>query len=113
VLGEILSKPLIGEVKIGFTQSFIAIGRFSSKKEAEHCLKYIKTRFVRTLLGILKVTQDNPPEKWRYVPLQDFTSKSDINWSGTVEEIDRQLYKKYKLTKAEIKFIETHVKAME
>lgn len=76
-------------------------------------MKYIKTRFVRTLLGILKVTQDNPPEKWRYVPLQDFTSKSDINWSGTVEEIDRQLYKKYKLTKAEIKFIETHVKAME
>ena len=65
------------------------------------------------MLGILKVTQDNPPNTWRYVPLQDFTSASDIDWSGTVEEIDKQLYKKYKLTKAEIKFIETHVKAME
>ena len=54
-LGEVLSKPLIGGVLIGFTQSFIAIGSFSSKKEAERCLKYIKTKFVRTLLVQCKV----------------------------------------------------------
>ena len=65
------------------------------------------------MLGILKVTQDNPPDTWRYVPLQDFTSKSDIDWSKSVHEIDLQLYKKYKLSKEEIKFIEEKVKAME
>jgi len=64
------------------------------------------------MLGILKITQDNPPEKWKYVPLQDFTSKSDIDWSKSVAEIDKQLYKKYKLSKEEIEFIESHVKEM-
>ena len=64
-------------------------------------------------MGVLKITQDNPPEKWQYVPLQDFTEASDINWNTTVHEIDLQLYKKYGLDKDEIDFIETHVKAME
>lgn len=64
------------------------------------------------MLGILKITQHNPPEKWRYVPLQDFTSSSDIDWSKSIAEIDRQLYAKYGLSDDEINFIETHVKEM-
>ena len=112
-LGEALSMPLCGMPLCGYTQSFIGIGAFEKKVEAEAALKYVKSKFVRVMLGILKVTQHNHKPAWRYVPLQDFTSASDIDWSGTVEEIDQQLYKKYKLTKAEIKFIETHVKAME
>ena len=53
-----------------------------------------------------------PPEKWKYVPLQDFTSASDIDWAKSIPEIDRQLYAKYGLDAAEIEFIETHVKEM-
>lgn len=77
------------------------------------CQKYIKTRFARTLIGILKVTQEINPAKFKYVPLQDFTSSSDIDWSKSVHEIDEQLYDKYGLTKEERDFIETHVKEME
>ena len=80
---------------------------------AEAALKYVKSKFARTMLGVLKVTQDNPPEKWKYVPLQDFSDKSDIDWNQSVEGIDRQLYKKYGLDDKEIEFIETHVKEME
>ena len=76
-------------------------------------MKYVKSKFARTLLGILKITQHVTPEKWKYVPQQDFTSTSDIDWSKSIAEIDRQLYKKYGLTPDEIKFIETHVKEME
>lgn len=112
-IGEVLSTPLIGEPLIGYMQSFIAIGAFNSYNEADAVLKYVKTKFVRALLGILKVTQHNPPDKWRYVPLQDFTSNSDIDWTKSVAEIDQQLYKKYKLSKDEIKFIEEKVRAME
>lgn len=65
------------------------------------------------MLGILKITQDNPPEKWKYVPLQDFTSNSDIDWSKSIPEIDQQLYRKYGLSREEIDFIETHVKEMD
>ena len=64
------------------------------------------------MLGILKVTQDITPTKWKYVPLQDFTSASDIDWSKSIPEIDRQLYAKYGLDTSEIEFIETHVKEM-
>lgn len=111
-IGEVLSTPLIGEPLIGGTQTFISIGAFDSRSEAEACLKYIKTKFARTMLGILKVTQHNPKNTWRFVPLQDFTSGSDIDWSQSVAEIDRQLYKKYALTPDEIAFIEEKVRPM-
>ena len=65
------------------------------------------------MLGILKVTQDNPKGVWKYVPLQDFTPNSDIDWTQSVAEIDRQLYKKYGLNEAEIAFIESKVREME
>ncbi len=112
-LGEKLSAPFIGEPKLGYTQSFIGIGAFNNKTEAEAALKYIKTKFTRTMLGILKVTQDNNKPVWKFVPLQDFTSSSDINWNGSISDIDRQLYHKYNLTNEEIAFIEDHIKPMD
>ncbi len=111
-IGEILSTPLIGEPLTGYTQSFIGIGAFESQAEAMAVLKYIKTKFARTLLGILKVTQDNSKETWRFVPLQDFTESSDIDWTLSVPEIDQQLYAKYHLTDEEISFIESMIKPM-
>ena len=111
-IGEILSTPLIGEPLTGYTQSFIGIGAFESQAEAMAVLKYIKTKFARTLLGILKVTQDNSKETWRFVPLQDFTESSDIDWTLSVPEIDQQLYAKYHLTDEEIQFIERMIKPM-
>ena len=65
------------------------------------------------MLGVLKITQHNPKEKWIYVPLQDFTPDSDIDWTKSIPEIDQQLYRKYNLTKEEIDFIETKVQAMD
>ena len=111
-IGEVLSTPLIGQPLIGHTQSFISIGCFETKQDAEACYKYVCSKFTRALLGILKITQHNPPEKWKYVPLQDFTPASDIDWSQSVADIDRQLYRKYGLSEKEIEFIETHVKEM-
>ena len=75
-------------------------------------MKYIKSKFARTLLGILKITQDNDRGVWKFVPLQDFTPSSDIDWSQSVADIDRQLYAKYGLDDDEIEFIELHVKEM-
>ena len=112
-IGEVLSTPLIGQPLIGHTQTFISIGKFLTRSEAEAAFKYIKTKFARTMLGILKITQHNPPEKWKYVPMQDFTVDSDIDWSQSVSGIDRQLYRKYGLDQREIEFIESHVKEME
>ncbi|MDT2879655.1 Eco57I restriction-modification methylase domain-containing protein [Lactococcus lactis] len=117
-IGEVLStpligEPLIGEPLIGTTQTFITVGQFETLQEAEFVLKYIKSKFARTLLGILKITQDNPPETWRKVPLQNFTPNSDIDWTKSISEIDQQLYKKYGLNQEEINFVEEKVKPME
>lgn len=111
--GEVLSTPLIGKPLIGATETFLSIGNFLSEDEATACLNYIKSKFARAMLGILKTTQANTRSKWEYVPLQDFTSKSDIDWTKSIPEIDQQLYKKYNLSEEEINFIETKVQAMD
>ena len=110
-IGEVLSTPLIGTPLIGYTQTFISIGAFETREEAENCLKYVKSKFCRTMLGILKITQNGKKEMWRYVPLQSFSS-SDINWSLSIPEIDKQLYQKYGLDEEEIAFVESHIKEM-
>ncbi|HFI2691336.1 TPA: Eco57I restriction-modification methylase domain-containing protein [Streptococcus suis] len=109
----LIGAPLIGAPLIGATETFLSIGSFENNVEAEACLKYVKSKFARALLGILKITQHNTRDKWKYVPLQDFTSSSDIDWSQSVAEIDAQLYKKYGLSQEEIDFIESKVKAMD
>lgn len=110
---DIFSSPVISLPNEAFSDTFLAIGTFETKEEAENCMKYIKTKFARAMLGILKVTQHNPKSTWKYVPLQDFTPNSDIDWSQSIAQIDGQLYEKYKLDKGEIAFIEKNVKAME
>ena len=112
LFGEILPESILGYPKDGATVTFTSIGHFETETEAMNCTKYICTKFARTLLGVLKVTQDLTPSKWKYVPLQDFTPNSDIDWSKSVSEIDQQLYVKYGLMQEEIDFIETHVKEM-
>ncbi|AOA00528.1 restriction endonuclease [Carnobacterium divergens] len=111
--GEVLSSPVILKPNEGHTQTFMTFGKIEILEEANALLKYFKTKFLRCLLGILKVTQHNPKKVWKYVPIQDFTSNSDINWTKSISEIDQQLYKKYDFNEEEINFIETKVKEME
>ena len=110
--GEALALPIVGVPGEGATETFLSIGSYSSSLEADNTIKYIKTKFARSLLSILKTTQLITPGIWKFVPLQDFTPASDIDWSKSIPEIDRQLYAKYGLDAAEIEFIETHVKEM-
>lgn len=111
--GEVISAPVIQGKGIGHTETFLSIGIFDNIQEAQNAYKYIKSKFARALLGVLKTTQDITPDKWANVPMQDFTDKSDIDWSVSIANIDKQLYKKYRLSEEEIAFIENNVKEME
>lgn len=91
----------------------MSIGSFSNINEANNVEKYIKTKFVRTLLDINKTTPVNPVSTWKFIPLQDFTPDSDIDWSKSISKIDQQLYKKYNLLKDEVNFIESKVQKMD
>lgn len=116
-IGETIPTPILGTPILGTpiqicTETFLRIGLYDSEREAKNLIKYIRTKFFRAMVGVLKTTQ-HATTTFRLVPLQDFTIKSDIDWSRSITEIDRQLYKKYNLNEDEIDFIETHVKAME
>lgn len=113
VFGETLTPPFVVEPRVASTETFLSIGLFDDEISANNLLKYIQTKFARALLGALKKTHHITVETWNFVPLQDFTQQSDIDWSKTIPEIDHQLYKKYGLSKEEIDFVETNVKEME
>ena len=116
----VISSPVFGdaleywimEPLTGYTDTYLAAGAFDTRAEAEACLKYMSTRFARTLLGILKVTSHSARSVWAKVPLQDFTTGSVIDWSQPIPDIDHQLYAKYGLDERDVEFIETHVKEM-
>lgn len=65
------------------------------------------------MVSIKKKTQHAFASVYEFVPMQDFTSSSDIDWSKSVAEIDQQLYAKYGLDESEIAFIESKIKPME
>lgn len=110
--GEAIPDVTVVDPGVAMTETFISFGSFVEKIDAENLLKYIKTKFTRALLSVLRITQDNTVAKWALVPLQDFTSSSDIDWSQSIADIDQQLYRKYGLDTDEIEFIESHVKEM-
>jgi hypothetical protein len=111
--GVALNNPAVLEPGVAATQTFLTIGSFETEAEAQACLNYVKSKFARTMLGVLKITQHNPRSTWKCVPAQNFRSTSDIDWTKTIPQIDEQLYAKYGLDSEEIAFIEAKVKPME
>ena len=110
---RIISNPRImapGEV---CTQSYRFVDTFKDIDSAISCMKYIKTKIVRMLILPTLASQHITKESFRYVPLQDFTSSSDIDWTQNIPDIDRQLYTKYNLSDDEIAFIEKMIKPMD
>ena len=100
---QIINKPFIGEPNTCSTETYLLIGPFKDKKEAENVLTYIKTKFFRLLVLLRKNTQHATQKVYQFVPLQDFSHP----WT------DEMLYKKYGLTDEEIAFIESMIRPME
>lgn len=108
---KVLSIPEYAPSHSVCSQSYI-YAAFKTEVEAKNYRIYVMSRFFRVLVSAIKITQSAPSRVYRFVPLQDFTAKSDIDWTKSVAEIDRQLYAKYNLTDEEIAFIEQMIKPM-
>ena len=104
---------IVGGPKTICTETFLLIGGFNTRNEAENCLSYIKTKFFRALLFYNRHSLNISRESFELIPLQDFTLNSDIDWSLSTDAIDKQLYDKYCLDQTEIDFIESMIKPME
>jgi site-specific DNA-methyltransferase (adenine-specific) len=85
------------------TQTYLAIGPFTLKREAASFESYYRTKFFRFLVSLRKITQDAGRGTYTWVPQQTW----DREWT------DKDLYKKYKLTKEEIEYIESMIRPME
>ena len=111
VPARIIGKTVLGDPMTICTETFLAIGPFINENEANNVSKYTETKFFRFLVGTRKLknmTQDT----YSFVPLQDFTETSDIDWNKAISVIDQQLYSKYHLTNEEITFIEKMIKTV-
>ena len=98
----VLGKPLLAEPGSVCTETYLAIGPFASKDEAESAMQYLATRFARFLISLRKPGQDNIPSTFLWVPQQTW----DRTWT------DAELYKKYGITGEEQAYIETMIKEM-
>ena len=107
---RILSSLAILAPGIVCTQSYLVGGAFADADEAANYMAYLKTKFVRFLMLQTITSQDLSPEKFMFVPSQDFTTHSDIDWTQDTATIDQQLYRKYNLTEAETALIENTIK---
>ena len=95
------------------TFTYIVVGNTCSEDKANALYKYIKTKFTRFLVLVTLTSMNISARNFTFVPMQDFTSNSDIDWSQSIADIDKQLYKKYALSKEEIEYIEQTIKPME
>jgi len=100
---QVLGQPIVAGPGSACTETYLVIGRFSSKQEAERFSGYLRTRFLRFLVSLRKYTQHIYNERFQFVP----DLPMDHEWT------DKELYKKYKLTKDEIAFIESMIRPME
>ena len=104
-IGEDRLKPFIPEHRSVCFETYLMVGPFDTWAEVENAEKYINTKFFHLLVAPLKISQHATQSVYRLVPLQNFTSSSDIDWNKAITEIDQQLYIKYSLTDEEIAFI--------
>ena len=95
------------------TETYLVVDSFDTETEVKNCYSYMCTQFVRFLVSQLAATQHLSKDKFRLVPIQNYTSSSDIDWTKPIADIDKQLYAKYGLSKSEVEFIESMIKPME
>lgn len=108
---QVLGIPLYAPAPSVCSQSYLYTA-FDTEEEALNFLKYLKTKFLRILVSARKITQHATSRVYCFVPAQNFTNKSDIDWSKPISDIDKQLYEKYGLLD-DMEFIESMIKAME
>jgi hypothetical protein len=109
---QVLGVPLYAPAPSVCSQSYLYIA-FDTETEARSFLKYLNSKFLRILVSARKITQHATNRVYSFVPMQDFTNTSDIDWSKSIPEIDAQLYNKYELSDNQIKFIESMINPME
>ena len=100
---KIISTPFIGEPGSICAETYLCIGPFESKSQADSALSYLSCRLTRLLILLHKPSHNTTRRVYTFVPNQQWTRV----WT------DELLYKKYNITKEEVEFIEQIVRPMD
>ena len=100
---RIISTPFVGEPGSISSETYLCIGPFDSRSEAESVLSYLSCRLTRLLILLRKPSQHVTRKVYTFVPTQAWTRR----WT------DEDLYAKYGITASEIAFIEKIVRPMD
>jgi site-specific DNA-methyltransferase (adenine-specific) len=100
---RILSTPFVGEPGTISSETYLCIGPFNTRTEAESALSYLTCRLTRLLILLHKPSQDTTRKVYTFVPTQEWTRV----WT------DEDLYAKYDISESEIAFIEKLVRPMD
>ena len=106
---KVIGYPYLGLQYEACTDTFFPVGSFETLDEAKNLQLYMKTKFLRYLVSILKTSQNVTQIVYHFVPLQDFTIQSDIDWSKSISDIDEQLFEKYRLDNEEKEMIKNFI----
>ena len=98
-----MGKPIVAPPASACTETYIVVGSYENEIEAKYLAGYLRTKFLRFLVGLRKNTQDITQDRFAFVPQLSMLEA----WT------DEKLYKKYNLTAEEIAFIESMIRPME
>lgn len=112
-INSIINKPKILSPSEICSITYLVLDTFNSQQEAINAEKYIKTQFARFLITPTLSGMNMTSRNFIFVPVQDYTENSDIDWSQSIENIDEQLFNKYGLTESEREYIKSKIKPME
>ena len=114
---QILGIPFYGEPQSVCSYTYLVIGYDKdlhnfTEDECKNIISYIKTKFFRYMVSVKKKTQNTTRDLFQFVPIQDFSKSSDIDWTKDIENINKQLYLKYDLDAFEQEFIDSKINTM-
>ncbi len=97
---QIINAPVLADTPSCCTETYLVCGPFKKRTEAINLLEYVKTKLFRFMVSIRKVSQDNPSDRFDFVPLLEMNQ----TWT------DEILFKRYHFTKEEVEFIESMIR---
>ena len=109
---KVLSSIKVLEPNEVCTDSYLLIGCFEQRQEVDALSVYLRTTFVRYLLLQVLTSINISRGNFVFVPMQDFSANSDLDWTLPVAQIDQQLFAKYGLTPEECEEITSTISPM-
>ena len=99
----ILGRPIVAPPNSACTETYLVVNSYDSEKEARNLDSYLRTKFLRFLVGLRKNTQHITRDRFKFVP----DLPMNVRWT------DEILYEHFNLSEDEISFIDKIIRPME